>query len=79
MRICYTLWLAILLSGCAASKPKAHLVTELPPDCITSIQVTEKTHCYGTDAQHIKCDNVLITRNAGCERVVAVPNAPNKR
>jgi hypothetical protein len=58
------------LAGCAAQHPKARVTTEIPVDCITGMAIAANTHCYGPDATHIKCDNIQITRRAGCEKLV---------
>lgn len=57
-----------LLGGCAARKPVTHGEVVIPNDCITDLKLTEKSRCHGPDGAHIKCEDVTITRQAGCER-----------
>ena len=60
--------LALLCSGCASHKRPVHGEVVIPNSCIEKLEPTEKTYCHGPDGQHIKCDGVTLTRQAGCER-----------
>ena len=57
----------MLLAGCAARHIKARGEVVIPIDCIIEIKATDKTVCHGPDGQHIKCENVALTRYGGCE------------
>jgi hypothetical protein len=60
--------LALSLCGCAMRHVQMRGEVVIPNDCIEKLEVTEKTYCHGPDGKHIKCDDVTITRQAGCEQ-----------
>lgn len=69
-------WILAALCGCAAreAQPASSLV--IPRECILSVNLTPKTHCVGTDKQHMNCKGIELTIITGCgELVVAGGNS----
>lgn len=61
-----TLALAIMSMGCAAKRPvRAHV--EVPRECITAVELTEKTECQGVSGESLHCTGLLLTKRTGCE------------
>jgi hypothetical protein len=66
MSAMWAICLALISSGCAVRHVRGEVV--IPNGCITEMHATENTLCHGPDGIHIKCENVSLTRKAGCER-----------
>ena len=62
-------WILAALCGCAAREvqvkaPASSLV--IPRECILSVKLTPKTHCVGTDKQHMNCKGIELTIITDC-------------
>lgn len=74
-------WILAALCGCAAREaqvkaPASSLV--IPRECILSVKLTPKTHCVGTDKQHMNCKGIELTIITGCGQLAVAGDNSKK-
>lgn len=62
------LLLCLHMSGCAARKPAATVAT-VPRECISSVNLTEKSECYRLADGKLHCTGIQVNTKLGCEVV----------
>lgn len=60
---------ALLCSGCGVKHVQVRRgEVVIDNDCIQKLEKTDKTFCHGPDGAHVKCENVQLVRDYGCEK-----------